>query len=263
MKRAAESAGAPAADAKAARQSAGEEAAAKGEAADSEDEEGEIVEAEEQDASARAAKAWVLDLSRPPAARIVRSPLGFACEKGRPVPGLWLEFGVYSGQTANLMAVHAPGKVFGFDTFTGLPEDWRDSHKKGHFNLHGHFPPVKDNVELVAGLFQDTLVPFLERHPGDKLAVAHLDADLYSATIYALRELAPRVVPGTLLVFDELINFDGYQLHEWKALLEATHEFGWEVEFIAQSGELKLVVENEIAETQQVALRVTKVRAGR
>jgi hypothetical protein len=81
------------------------------------------------------------------------------------------------------MAVHAPGKVFGLGTFTGLPEDWRNPHKKGHFNLHGRFPPDKDNVELVAGLFHDTLVPFLERHPGDKLAVAHLDADLYSATV--------------------------------------------------------------------------------
>ena len=54
--------------------------------------------------------------------------------------GLWLEFGVAEGATLGLIASHIPshladgvvvgsgktsGKCFGFDSFTGLPEDWR------------------------------------------------------------------------------------------------------------------------------------------
>lgn len=201
-----------------------------------EQEEGEVSEEgeiEEDDAGSlglamvRTSRAWALDLKRPPRARVSKSPLRFACEaeSGKPLAGgLWLEFGVFSGKTINLMASHAPGQVFGFDTFEGLPEDWRDKFKKGQFNCDGKFPPVASNVRLVKGLFQDTLGGFLEenKRPQDmKVAVAHLDADLYSATIYALETLAPRIVPGTLLVFDELINYTGYEEHEWKALLEA------------------------------------------
>jgi len=170
---------------------------------------------------------------------------------------------VFSGKTINLMSEHCPKdrKVYGFDTFEGLPEDWRNKFKKGHFDCKGKLPRVNANVKLVKGLFQDTLEPFLAEHSGPEdshVAVAHLDADLYSATIYVLRVLAPRIVPGTMLVFDELINYNGFEDHEWKALLEAVEEFGWEVEFIAQSGALENPVKAEIPETQQVALRVTR-----
>jgi len=154
--------------------------------------------------------------------------------------------------------------VYGFDTFEGLPEAWRDKFEAGHFHCKGKLPKVPNNVRLVQGLFQDTLEPFLKEHSANadmKVAVAHLDADLYSATIYTLRQLRPRIVPGTLLVFDELINYDGYEEHEWKALLEAVGEFGWEFEWVAQAGALESPVVAEIAETQQVALRITKVNS--
>lgn len=243
---------------------------------DSEREEGELSEDEDEIAVSenceedsklssfmlRADKAWRLDLKRPPKERLAKNPLGFACSNGKPLEGLWLEFGVFSGKTINLMAKHAPpGRtVYGFDTFEGLPESWRDKFAKGTFDCKGKFPEVESNVTLVKGLFQDTLVPFLVEHnePSDqKVAVAHLDADLYSATIYVLRELAPRIVPGTLLVFDELINYPGFETHEWKALLEAAEEFGWTFEWIAQSAALEDPVTVEIAEAQQAAIRIT------
>jgi hypothetical protein len=44
---------------------------------------------------------------------------------------LWFEFGVFTGAFTNITAHSQRGdnkiKVHGFDTFTGLPEDW-----KGH-----------------------------------------------------------------------------------------------------------------------------------
>ncbi|GBG23853.1 Hypothetical Protein FCC1311_000732 [Hondaea fermentalgiana] len=233
-----------------------------------EKEEGELSEDEGEidDApggfKARADKAWRLDLKRPSRDRIAKIPLEWACSRGKPLEGLWLEFGVFSGKTINLMARHAPpGRtVYGFDTFEGLPESWRDKFDKGTFDCKGKFPKVADNVTLVKGLFQDSLEPFLAKHDGaedQKVAVAHLDADLYSATIYTLRQLAPRIVPGTLLVFDELINYPGFEEHEWKALLEAAEEFGWTFEWVAQSAALEDPITVEIPEAQQVALRIT------
>ena len=39
--------------------------------------------------------------------------------------GLFLEFGVYKGQSINILSKLKPNKIFhGFDTFTGLPEEW-------------------------------------------------------------------------------------------------------------------------------------------
>src|SRR5450631_2069107 len=47
--------------------------------------------------------------------------------------GLILEFGVYSGRTINHMAALTQEKLFGFDSFEGLPEDWRPDFKKEAF----------------------------------------------------------------------------------------------------------------------------------
>ena len=53
--------------------------------------------------------------------------------------GLFLEFGVYNGSSINILSKLRPNKIFhGFDTFTGLPEDWDLGDKKikaGHFYL--------------------------------------------------------------------------------------------------------------------------------
>jgi len=212
----------------------------------------------------RASKAWELDLKKPPKDRLGRDPLLRACSVEKKIEGMWLEFGVFSGETINKMALCAPkGRVvYGFDTFQGLPETWRGMFQQGHFDCKGELPRVETNVKLIKGLFQDVLEDFLSEQStqeDQKIAVAHLDADLYSATAYVLKTLAPRIVPGTLLVFDELINYSEFREHEWKALLESTEKFGWTFEWIAQSGALIEPVEHEIAENQQVALRITSI----
>ena len=60
-------------------------------------------------------------------------------------------------------------------------------------------------------------------------------------------------------MFDELINYKGYEDHEWKALLKCVDEYGWEFEWIAQSGVMEEVPVIDVYNTQQVALRLTKV----
>jgi len=123
--------------------------------------------------------------------------------------GLYLEFGVWKGFSINYIARLRPQqKFYGFDCFKGLPEDWSAFYPKGWMNLD-EIPKVEKNAELVVGLFNDTLKPFLESHK-EKIAYLHLDADLYSSTKYVLFTLADqnRLQRGTIIEFDEVFYQD-------------------------------------------------------
>lgn len=163
--------------------------------------------------------------------------LKYVVEHIKPKTGrndLWLEFGVKSGRTVNYMASHTNNRpVYGFDSFEGLPEDWRNKYPKGKFTQDGILPPVRRNVELIKGWFDQTLEPFLSRVPG-QMSLLHLDADLYSSTKYVLDTLTShnRIKPGTVIVFDEIINFPEFDsdrselkaLYDWS--IENEH-IGW------------------------------------
>jgi len=134
-------------------------------------------------------------------------------------PGLFLEFGVWKGDSLKYLASVKPNQRFyGFDCFTGLPEWWSDFYPKGHMMLDAP-PYVPGDVILVEGLFQDTLEQFLEEHP-EKVSFLHLDADLYSSTKYVLFTLADhdRLQPGTIIEFDEVFYQDSQH-----TLLDSEH----------------------------------------
>jgi len=138
-----------------------------------------------------------------------------------PTEGLVLEFGVFAGRTINLMAEILPGRpIHGFDSFEGLPEGWRPGFGPGAFALPGP-PEVRPGVELVVGWFDSTLPGFLDRHAG-AAALVHVDCDLYSSTQTVLTQLRDRIGPGTILVFDEYLNYPGWQQHEFRAFREFT-----------------------------------------
>lgn len=137
-----------------------------------------------------------------------------------PEEGLILEFGVASGATIKYLAM-APAlrgrAVYGFDSFRGLPERWAD-YAVGHFACEP--PEVPDNVELIIGLFADTLPPFLATHGGNA-ALIHIDCDLYSSTRTVLDHLTPRVVPGTVIQLDEYWIVQEHErraFHDWMAI---------------------------------------------
>ena len=124
-------------------------------------------------------------------------------------PGLFLEFGVWKGDSLKFLAECRPDKRFyGFDTFKGLPEWWSNGYPKGHMALD-HAPYIPGDVILIEGLFQDTLKPFLEKH-NEPVSYLHMDADLYSSTKYVLTTLADagRIVKGTIIEFDEVFYQD-------------------------------------------------------
>lgn len=148
--------------------------------------------------------------------------------------GLWMEFGVFMGKSIKLISNDAPDGVviYGFDSFEGLPERWRNGFEQGRFNLDGQLPPVPDNVELIKGWFEHTLPTFLDTFPSETTpaALIHIDCDIYSGAKYVLQMLVERMVAGTVIVFDELINYNGFEDHEMKAWYETMkdHSIGFE-----------------------------------
>ena len=145
------------------------------------------------------------------------------------------EFGVFRAATINYIASLTSKTVFGFDSFEGLPEDWRGTGiKKGHFAL-GKLPAVRNNVVLVKGWFHETIPPFMKQNSG-MIGFIHIDCDLYSSAKVVLYLLQPRLSAGTMLVFDEYFNFPQWQQGEHRAFTEFLEKAGLTAEYIGFHG---------------------------
>ena len=145
--------------------------------------------------------------------------------------GLFLEFGVATGTSINHIAKEAGSRtVYGFDLFKGLPEHWRHGYGTGQFSQQ--IPVVQNNVELIVGLFADTLPQFLETH-GQPAALIHIDCDLYSSTKTIFDRLTNRIIPGTVIIFDEFWNYPGWKHHEYQAFMEFVSERGTDFRYDA------------------------------
>lgn len=151
--------------------------------------------------------------------------------------GLVIEAGTALGGSAIVLAtaksVERPMRVY--DVFGMIPEpgelDGEDVHEryrtiasgeaKGHAgetyygyrdNLYDEVTasfdrlgvtPAEHRVELVQGLFQDTL------HVDEPVALAHLDGDWYESTMTCLERIAPQLVPGGRIVLDDYEMWSG------------------------------------------------------
>jgi len=150
---------------------------------------------------------------------------------------LWLEFGVHTGGTINYFSQFTTDKVYGFDSFEGLPEKWRDGYEKGCFNIDGNLPKVNDNVVLIKGWFNETLVNFIKSHD-KKVSFIHMDADLYSSTKYIFSVLKDYIDKDCIIIFDELVNYPGFdgETGELKAFYEFITENNVDYEWIGMNG---------------------------
>lgn len=150
--------------------------------------------------------------------------------------GLYAEFGVNEGGTISFIAKAKPGAiVHGFDSFEGLPEDWSgNAMAAGFFNRKGRLPKVPGNVRLHRGWFNESLPAFASAHPGPA-AFLHIDCDLYSSTVEIFKALGDRIVPGTVIVFDEYFNYPAWKAHEHKAFQEFQATTGKQFRYVAYS----------------------------
>lgn len=126
-----------------------------------------------------------------------------------------IEYGSYRGGSALFMAALAkrllPGvQVYALDTFEGMPPTDRaiDVHSAGDF-ASTNVDEIRsaaaglglDNLHCVKGLFEDT-APALLRDVG-RIALAHIDCDIYSACRFAYDVTKPYMVDGGYYVFDD------------------------------------------------------------
>lgn len=136
----------------------------------------------------------------------------------------YFEFGVSKGASFKWWINRIKdedAEFYGFDTFTGLPEDW-GRFKKGDMT-NGNTPPEINDCrhKFYQGLFQQTLLPFLSEYNATKRKVIHMDADIYSATLYVLTLFSSLIKSGDILIFDEF----NVPLHEFKAFKEWVSSF--------------------------------------
>lgn len=143
--------------------------------------------------------------------------------------GLRLEFGVFNGESINLLSTIDRNEWFGFDSFEGLPSDYHPWLPQGTFTTHGSVPKVRPNVTLIKGLFSESVPAFLEAHSDAPTSFIHVDCDLYSSTLQILSFLNRRIRDGTIIVFDEFASIlpddEARALREWAKLTGHRFEF--------------------------------------
>ncbi|WP_439525445.1 class I SAM-dependent methyltransferase [Roseovarius mucosus] len=187
-------------------------------------------------------------------------PLDYVLDHGLcQQDGLWLEFGVFKGTTIRRIAGYRnAGKIYGFDSFEGLPEKWERGYEgwwseKGAFSLKGALPSVPENVELVKGWFDDTIDTFLSQVSGE-ITLLHIDCDLYSSTKTIFEKLEHRFADRCVIVFDEIFNYPGWQDHEALAFAEFLGNGRWDFSWIGMNGSVELEPTNSIAARQSAGL---------
>jgi hypothetical protein len=138
---------------------------------------------------------------------------------------IYLEFGVAAAHSFKwwLAKNTNPGSEFyGFDTFEGLPEDWGRHFKKG--DMSASLPEIDDNrAGFYKGIFQDTLHGFIEQKEYSlktRQKVVHMDADLFSSTIFVLSQLHPYLNKGDIIFFDEF-NVANHEYQAFRIFTEA------------------------------------------
>lgn len=144
-----------------------------------------------------------------------------------------LEFGVWNGTTILQLSCQLPDKkIYGFDSFIGLPEDWSyTTLKKGAFSINGSIPQSVlnvPNIKIISGWFNESIPTYLK--DANTVALLHIDCDLYSSTKDILySDIRNYIKPGTIIVFDEwyynMVDTEENRQHEQKLFYEWVKDF--------------------------------------
>ena len=82
---------------------------------------------------------------------------------------------------------------------------------------------MNDNVIPIVGWIQDTLPKFLnEKQP--KICFIHMDVDTYESSKFILEKIKPFLTNNSIILFDEIYNFEGWDVGEYKALKEVFND---------------------------------------
>ncbi|WP_247232277.1 TylF/MycF/NovP-related O-methyltransferase [Telluribacter sp. SYSU D00476] len=147
------------------------------------------------------------------------------------LPGDILEFGVYKGTSLvrllsfrNLLENEYVRKVYGFDMFGKFPDALElesDRSFVEKFESAGGYGISSEELEmhltnkgfinfsLVQGDILLTLPDFLAQNPALKIALLHIDVDVYEPTKFILENLWERVVKGGVVMLDDYGTVEG------------------------------------------------------
>jgi hypothetical protein len=126
--------------------------------------------------------------------------------------------------------------------------------QKGQFALeNGQLPTVPDNVHLHKGWFNETLPAFV-KNMSRPISLLHVDCDLYSSTNTLFQHLAPFLVPGSFILFDELVEYPEYLDHEMLSLYEFLLTTDMDIELIGKRGPVRLCPNDDQGAHLQAAL---------
>lgn len=153
-------------------------------------------------------------------------------KKIKDIPGSIVECGVFKG--TSLMRFAGFRELFGqgssrdivaFDTFAAFPDARFSKDKKpleqfladagdqsisiSQLQEVLRRKGVNHNVKLVPGDINKTVPAFVKRHSRSRIALLHLDVDLYEPTVTILRYLYPLFVRGGILLLDDYGVFPG------------------------------------------------------
>ena len=146
------------------------------------------------------------------------------------LPGHIVECGVYKGSSLvrfstfrEILESPFSRKVIGFDAFGKFPEQESEEDMKFIERFEGEngygisveelrevfayksFP----NYELIQGDISITIPHYLSEHPELKIALLHIDVDVYKPSVVILNNLYERVVRGGLVLFDDFGTIAG------------------------------------------------------
>ena len=152
----------------------------------------------------------------------------------------YLEFGVANGESfkqwINLNS-NKKSFFFGFDTFTGLPESYKNPFynlSKGNFSQNGKIPQIKGKRhKFYRGLIQKTLPIFLKKFKKPDYLVVNIDVDIYTATLFILCSLKDYIPKNNLFIFDEFAT----GIHEFRAFKDFVDSFGLKYKLISSSND--------------------------
>lgn len=143
----------------------------------------------------------------------------------------YFEFGVAGGYSFKWWLQHNPvtgSRFFGFDTFEGLPEKWGAFEKGSMAYALDSLDIHDERASFYKGLFQETLIPFLDQYDNRNRKLIHIDSDLFSSAIFTLSQLYRFLRPGDILLFDEF----AVPRHEFLAFKIFTEAFYVDYEVI-------------------------------
>lgn len=200
----------------------------------------------QHDMATRESADWLLR-NMPPSAvafDLKYHTLTHGCHQTRGT-GYALEFGVGTGTSLGMIndvLGYNCEKVVGFDSFQGLPEDWKQGFPKGAFGVdedqveyEASRIAEETGAEIVVGKFQDTLDRWMKENDSHPISFLHIDSDLYSSAKYVLERTCEAWESDTIIVFDEFLNYPGWMEGEAKAWLEflGAADPEWDFEYIA------------------------------